>query len=319
MCPGCPHRPDCTVLMGRFANRVNADEAHFKLLPIPLERAVAYSRDADPDIEGIEKVYEFCHRWVFGHKPHDRLPANKQIMLSLIRESRVSIKLYFLTNMLAWEDTNHTLPFRSRALTGPSAVHLVKTWAKIAQERFGVFDTTALDKMAKAKVADEDFETKLLNSEITAGSWITGYKMTSSGNLAHYLYAAKELDLDPYWLAIEESYIDRVLLPWVNGGISRRVDDVTRRHRHTAAQIHGLLKREKRRAVLLFLTREKIMPEAVRRVLSQRGYHPEDFQVEQTSFTNPLKFWANLGVAMQQMELRALLLGMPGFFDSTPF
>jgi len=305
--------------MGDLANRVNVDEAHFKLLPAPLDRSVAHDRETDPDIANIEKVYDFCHKWVFGHKPKDRLPANKGILLSLIREANVSIKLYLLTNMLAWEDTHHTLPFRARALTGPSAVHLVKTWAKAANERFGVFNTTSLDLMAESKIEDQDFEVRLRNSEVTAGSWITGYKMTSSGNLAHKLYTVKELDLDPHWLAIEPTYIEMILHPWVNGTISRNVDETTRRHRYNAVQIHGQLKREKRRAILMFLTREKIMPLAIRRVLEQRGYVPNDFKVENGSFTNPIKFWAQLGVAMQQIELQALMQNLPSFFTGTPF
>ena len=53
--------------------------------------------------------------------------------------------------------------------------------------------------------------------------------------------------------------------------------------------------------------------------LEQRGYVPNDFKVENGSFTNPIKFWAQLGVAMQQMELRSLMLNLPSFFTGTPF
>lgn len=316
LCPECKHRQECASLLGHLANRASLSAATYRFLPeglLHFQNADVYGDD--PDLASLEEVYAFCHSWVFDHRPPGRIGRNRRLILQRIREAETSVKLFCLSNMLGWKQSHLGEPFHSKVLTGEASVHQVKTFASACRSLYGTFDTTALDQLVGSDVAHKDFEALLLQSEITAGSWIVGYKMFRSGQISRKLYAEKETLLHPYWLAIEPTYYADVLGSYIREK-DANISPLIHKHRWNVCHILGQIKRHPRQAVTLFRTRERIMPEAVRRVLYQRGYHPDNFMAERLAVTDSIIFWARLAVALQQIELLKLLDGTPSAFDT---
>ena len=164
------------------------------------------------------------------------------------------------------------------------------------------------------RIADFDVETCLLSSEMTAGAWVLNYKMFDSGGVAARLYAEKELNLNPYWLATEETFTD-ILIEHVNNP-DPSLSPVMAKHRWETTHVLGTLKRSPRAAASIFNMRERVMPEAVRRVLAGRGFQASDFLVNRhTVIINSIKFWINLAIAIQQWECLNFVDSAPSVFD----
>ena len=58
------------------------------------------------------------------------------------------------------------------------------------------------------------------------------------------------------------------------------------------------------------------MPEAIERVLGQRGLHTEDFESENIPVVNALKFWVRLGGTIQHYEFLKFVDNYPSVFDA---
>jgi hypothetical protein len=304
--------------MGRLAQRVTVDQTPFDFLPPRLGSAIGDNDvyDSDPSAGCIEEVYAFCHHWVFQRKAPGKVGLHTKAVLNRVRESGTSIKLFFLANMLGWKESRPTDKFRANVLTGDFAVRQVKTFASVCRERYGTFDTVALDNLTGSNIADEDFEHLLHKSEMEVGTWVIGYRLLKSGNVAANLYKEKELDLDPYWLALEPSYFDLVLRDHLadpaaaSGGCP-----VLREHRHRAVHILGRLKHSARSAVTVFRTKERVMPDVIKRVLALRGLRSIDFMVEQTPQRQTIRFWEYLARAIQQFECLKFVDKSNSMFD----
>lgn len=301
--------------MGELAGRVNVDEVDFDFMPLALAHRCPRTDGRDPDVGDIENVYAFCYQWVFGERPRGNLLKHRAIILERVREAGTSLKLFLLANMLGWKKSHQETAFYPQVLVGEFAVKQVKTYAEACQRRFGAFDITGLDRLMGSDVARQDFETQLLASETVAGAWIVNYKLFHSGNLLTRLYAEKETALSPYWLAIEKSYYDTVLVPY-RSDHDPGCSDLLRKHRWNTMQVLSRLKRHERQAITVFSARERIMPEAVRCVLGQRGLLPEHFEVENVPVVNAMKFWVRLAGAIQHYEVLKFVDNFPSIYDS---
>lgn len=289
--------------MGTLANRVTVDQTPFDLVPMGLGSAVGDSDvyDNDPSTSCIEEVYAFCHQWVFRHKAPGRIGLHRKAILNRVRESGTSIKLFFLANMLGWQESRPNTKFHAKVLTGEPAVRQVKTFASVCRERYGTFDTVALDNLTGSKIANEDFEHLLHKSEMEVGNWIIGYIMLKSGNVTENLYKEKEIDLHPYWLALEPSYFDLILRDYL-ANPDATTCPVLREHRHRAVHILGKLKHSSRSAMAVFRAKERVMPDVITRVLALRGFSVRDFMVERKIMRRTIRFWESLGRAIQHFE-----------------
>ena len=279
ICHGCPHRQDCADVMGNLVGRRSVDQVPFDFMPPAFVAKCRDTNDLDPDLPRMDSVYVFCYEWVFESELKGKLRDNHvqtlkkhgAIIRERIRDAGTSVKLFFLANMLAWKRSHPETRFHPKFLISEFSAYQVRELAKTCQDRFGTFDVTALDSMMDLDVAKHDFETLLLNSEIVAGSWIVNYKLFHSGRLIERLYAEKETALNPYWLAIEPTYRDHVLLPHLdNPGLCD--SKVLRDHRWNASQVLARLKKQERKAMAVFSARERIMPDVIQRVLGQRGF-----------------------------------------------
>ena len=256
----------------------------------------------DPDADNIEEVYKLCHKWVFDCKAAGGVGQYRALILTRAADSRASLKLFILANMLGWKQTHFDQPFHSKMLTSDFAVHQVKTFASSCSKLYGSFTCHSLDQIMGTDIESKDIETQILNSEIKAGAWIVDYKLFANGNVSQTMYERIETHLHPYWLAIEPTYYrevmyDHTLCPDPNLG-----EDVAR-HRLNVSHLLGKLKTHPSLALTVFRMREKIMPEAIQNVLSLKGLSSNEFQIDPTVYvTSPVKFWLSLALAIQQIE-----------------
>jgi hypothetical protein len=318
-CPVCPHRAACAELMGHLARRVPLHRAEFNFVPYTLHRyehGDVYS--LDPDAADLEHVYALCHEWVFEHRAPGRVGRQRDLVLARARQSGTSVKLFILANMTGWAQSRPDENFHARVLTTEHAVRQVKVFAAACQRQYGTFDIRSLDRMMGTEIAKQDFESLLLSSEITAGSWIIGYKLFRSGQITGQLYQSRELQLHPCWLALEPSYFHDVLSAHLERK-QKEVPEVFRRHRWQVAHILGKLKTHPTQAVALFHMRQRVFPEAVTRVLALRGFQTDDFLADSaTTFTDPVKVWIWLAAAIQHYECLNLVQGYPSLYDHRP-
>lgn len=303
--------------MGDLAHRVPVDQTPFHLLPEAFNRWITPESvdNSDPYAHSLEEVYNLCHKWVFGKKPTYLIARNGPAIMERVRESNTSIKMFLITNMLAWNESRPDTAFVPKVLTTASAVNHVKTFASICRDRYGTFDTTALDNLTGSQIAEQDIETLLLSSEMTAANWIIGYRLLHSGDISPRLYEEKEASLNPYWLAIEPTYFRDVLAEHLRDPGATQCP-VVREHRHKVAHTLGQLKRHWRLAAIVFLARQRIMPEAIVRVLALRGFRPHDFMVKPDKpLISPLRFWRELAKAIQQVECLNFVDKIPSVLD----
>ena len=309
--------------MGNLAGRISVDQVPFNFMPPAFVDRCQDVNDSDPDLPRMDSVYVFCYEWAFNSELQGRLrdshvknlKKHGAIIRERIREAGASVKLFFLANMLAWKQSRPETRFHPKFLINEFSARQVRELAKVCQDRFGTFDVTGLDMMMKTDVAKQDFETLILNSEIVAGSWIINYKLFHSGKLIDRLYDEKELMLNPYWLAIEPTYRDCVLIPHLDNP-TLCDSKVLRDHRWNVIQVLGTLKKQQRKAIAVFSARERMMPEAIQRVLGQRGLRAEHFEIENIPVVNAIKFWVRLGSAIQHYECLKFVDNYPSVFDT---
>ncbi len=316
LCPTCPHKTGCAELMDHLAGRIKITEAAFRFVPPLLE--YRYTVDEafriDLDRSNIEKVYAFCHEWVFGYSPKSRIGKYEEAIMARVVQAETSLKLFFLANMYGWKQSKQT-PFYAKVLTMEHAIEVLHTFAKTCDKAYGVFDTTTLDRL-NAREGDMGWiEDHLLNSEVIAGSWIVNYKLFNSGDIETRLYRECEEALHPYWLAIETSYwveVFRKHLAEPNPNLATTL----KRHRSNVSNTIGKLKKEPLRSVMAFTGRERIMPKAIEKVLALRGLSADDFLVEPGYQVRcSIRFWTALAIAVQHVECLRFVNKIPSAFD----
>jgi hypothetical protein len=298
--------------MGKLAARVDVDKARFQLMPPAFMRRA--EEIADPELDAIRVVYDACYNTVFGEKVRTgNFFKHKHDIIDNVRRAGVSMKMFLLANMLGWKETHPGSDFMPQVLSGTYAVDRVKKYSAECYRRYGTFDQLAVDQLKSSDTAREDFDAIMLNSEITAGAWVVNFSILNSAPVAKKLYAERETALNPHWLAIEPSYSEYVLDDYV---LSKQdCEAFLKKHRWNTLQIIGKMKKNVVHAIAIFSSRERIMPEAVRRVLQQRGLRPEHFQIDRTPVVEPIKFWKRLGTAIQQFECLNFVDGYDSVFD----
>ena len=197
-------------------------------------------------------------------------------------------------------------------LLGASAVKRARMYAEMCNREFGSFKLPALSSLVNEDFVNASLEKHMLHSEVVAGKFIVGHKMLHGGPVWDLLFDTHELTLDPYWLAIDETYLTQVFYPYLD---KKSGTDQIQQHRFSVKQVLGHLKKYSTAAQNTFHIREKIMPEAVAEVLNSFGHQPDDFSIDPEPVTKPLEFWVYLGRAMQQFQCLLYLEGQPSFLS----
>ena len=299
LCQSCDFRERCVKDMGYRSTRVTLDKAKFQIIP---ERFMLSDDPIDdPDEVNLAELYQTSYETVFGERTHrnvERYPGAKQKLIRAAREVKCSLRLFILTAMMNHQKCHPETEFYPNMLLGDAAIHIVDRWKQACSKRYGTFDCTAIDTLMDAKTAEKDLGKIMLQSEVEAGTYIAGYKKWKSGQPYEALYRVKERALHPYWLAIEPTYFDHVLKSHLQKPFGSKEEN---RFRHDVAQTVAHLKRHKAKAATLFQARQRILPEAVRSVVSHFGHNVKEFEVEPKPFTNSLVFWSRFGLALQHL------------------
>lgn len=301
-------------------NRIPLSKATFRVLPEAYE--LRFNIEAsDPELPELQRVYILCHTTIFGREPTDyNMGKHRQAILNNVRKADCSLRLFILANMIGHQrmeaemvaktPLHRTKPFKVYMLSGNRALERASMYAELCRKQFGTFTLTSLSVLSETNYEANDIESRILNSEVTAGRWLVGHKIIHGGPPYDLFYECEEMNLDPYWLAIEDSYKKLVL-----DRKDIRTSQELRRHRYSVVQSIGFLKRHRNVAVAVFRARQQMLPQAVAKVMDHFGYKPDDFETEDKAITNPLELWVTLGRAIQHYNLLNYLQGGKSIFN----
>lgn len=322
VCQSCPHQTGCIKFMGSRAGKIELSKLTFNLMPPGVRpKAKVALNFEDPELPHLERLYADCYQTIFRDKPKDNLSRYRDEIVKAARECATSLRMFILSNMVGHQVHQHTLmehterstprPFTAKLLSGKLARTRCEKYGKLCNKEYGTFSLTSLSTLVDEDYEKDDLSTGMLNSEITAGKFIVSYKINHGGPPYEALYEHEEFGMNQYWLAIEPSYQSTIL-------DAHRVkpsgSEAIRCHRYDVIQTIGYLHRNRKDQSLVFAARERIMPQAVRHVLSFFHHQPTDFLIEDAPITDPLKLWIQIGRAIQHYQCFLFLQGEPSFY-----
>lgn len=282
--------------MGQRLGKVRLADYHFNLLPDKLGEFKFTAADA------LNQAYLECYKQVFPEHKADNVLKHEDIVAivtSACQQFRCSAKLFFTTVMYGHRLANPGARFYSSTLVGEAATRRFTRYRQAIVDQYGSFDEDTLGSYANDQELAETFERNLLHSEVLAGNWLVGYKIKSAGKAEELFYSMNELRLNEIWLAIEPSYAKLVLFPWLK---DRQGTQSEQALRVKVSRLIGQLKSDRKRAISAFKTRERIMAKAVKEVLANNGFAPEDFEIPGGLELSPITFWSRIGLAIQHLR-----------------
>jgi hypothetical protein len=316
-CQVCPHQTGCVQHSGRRAIQVPLSKAKFRLIPDSYEKAYDFDLE-DPELPHVQRTYFDCYDTIFNRAASDDVTRSAKELLAAARQTQCSLRLYILANMVGHRESQKTRitkteqalprPFRAKMLLGTTATKRARMYAEMCNKEFGTFALSSLSSLVEENFTDKSLEKHMLHSETVVGKYIVGYKILHGGPAWDSLFDAHELTLDPYWLAIDETYLFTKLQPYLE---KKCGTEQIQQHRFSVTQVLGYLKKHSTAAVNTFHVREAIMPQAVAEVLHHYGHQPDDFNIDPEPIVKPLEFWVYLGRALQQFQCLLYLEGKP--------
>jgi hypothetical protein len=318
-CQACPHKDGCVKAMGARYDMVPLNRVRWNIVP------AAFASEAldmdDPEIPHLRRLYTDCYYSVFHRKPPEDASRFADDIKKNAAKVPCSVRMFILANMVAQREhekqiVRHTeklrgSSFRAKMLTGELAIKRAKTYQEMCHDEFGTFSLTSLSVLAKEDLK-ESMDDLMLRSEATAAAWFVRYKIFNGGSPNERLYESEELQLAPEWLAIEQTYIDTILKPYIERKITG--SDAVERHRFNAFQVHCQFKKNISLQRVAWVARQRIMPEAVRRVLATFDHQPADFLYPREPETEPMHFWMRLALTIRHYHCWLYLNGEPSFF-----
>jgi len=320
-CQNCPHQTGCIQHSGSRADKISLDKLKFKLVPEAFAKAYDFDME-DPELPHIQRTYFKCFEVVFGKPPVDDMSRFAQEVLAGARKTNNSIQMYMLAAMVGHREAQKIRmeklglaiprPFTAKKLTGPVALKHAKMYAEMCSNEFGAFALSSLSSLVEEDFTSKTLESKMLHSESTVGKFIVSYKIFHGGPPWASLFDAHELTLDPYWLAIDDTYTREIFMPYQE---NKRGSDAIKTHRFSVGQVMGHLKKHSNAAINAFRARETIMPRAVAEVVAFYGFRLDDFNIDPDPITDPMEFWVYLGRAVQHLHCLLYLEGMPSLLN----
>jgi hypothetical protein len=320
-CKACPHKTGCIQHSGSRADKIPLSKAVFKLVPESYAKAYDFDME-DPELPHIQRTYFNCYDTIFNKPAPDDVTRFAKELLASARRAQCSLRLYMLANMVGHRETQKLRctkteqalprPYRAKMLLGATALTRARMYAEMCNKEFGTFALSSLSTLAEENFEDDSLESSMLHSETVAGKYIVGWKIKHGGPAWESLFEANELTLDPYWLAIDETYLTQVLQPYLDNKCGA---EQIQQHRFSVIQALGYLKKHSTAAVNAFHVRETIMPKAVAEVLHHYGHAPDDFDIDSDPITNPLEFWVYIGRALQHFQCLLYLEGKPSLLS----
>lgn len=319
-CQKCNHYDDCLELMGTRANKVTLDKVKFNIMPDNFQ--LQNLEMDDPELPQLQRIYAECFYSVFEKNPTDNISQYRSEIAQSARKSQCSVRLFIISNMVAHKiheaqvvintQKLRQATFKCSLLSGKLAITRAETYQKMCHDEFGTFNLTSLAILTEDDKKDDLEETMLL-SEVTAAVHYIRYILFNSGDSKKALYDAVELQLAPLWLAIEETYKDVVLNPWIKKEITGTA--LVQNHRYNVVQVIGSFKRKTNSQRIMFLARQKALPRAVMRVTNQFNIKLDDFVYDNKPVTDPMRFWTKLAYAIKQYHCWRLINGKSSFYN----
>jgi len=326
-CQACPHAKGCVVYMGSRADKVPLNRIKFDLTPkdSPAKfqnslRHEAMSMD-DPELPYLQRLYCDCFNSIFHKNPTDNVTRFKAEIAANAQRAACSVRMFILANMVAHRvhaegvitntEKQRTAAFKAKLLTGELSVKRANTYQEMCNDQFGTFSLTSLAVLTDTD-DKSDMEDTMLRSEVAAASWLVRYKIFNGGDGAAELYRHLETELAPEWLAIEPTYIDLILKPFVAHEI--KDTQAVERHRFNVVQVHGHFKRHQSNQRLALLSRQRIMPEAVAQVVNRFRHRPDDFLYPRETVNDTMAFWLMFALSVRHYHCWLYLNGEPSYF-----
>jgi len=337
ICQACPHFDSCLAHTGSRADKVPLNQVRFNLIPanVPekFRRSVRHEIMCvtdrtmhldDPEIPHLQRLYADCYYSVFLRNPTDNVAQVKDAIVTHARKAACSVRMYILANMMAHKvheanvikntEKLRAAKFHAKLLAAAFSVKRAKAYQQMCHDEFGTFTLTSLAVLTESDGKD-NIESTMLRSEVTAALWFVRYKIFNGGDAlsaAAEMYKQEELQLAPEWLAIEKSYLDLILKPYVAKTIHDT--EAVERHRFNVFQVHHHYKGHLSSQRLAFMARERIMPQAVNTVLNAFNQRPDDFLYPRIAVKDPLDFWQSVALTLRHYHCWLYLNGLPSYF-----
>jgi hypothetical protein len=303
--------------MGRRSRQIPLRKAVFNLMPEKLDDTSAVYETEDPEYSSMHRVYTLCYMTIFNKSPKNahRVLEYRDEIASEARQAKCSIRMYMLAAMLGYErereraaegaaatghvDREYSVEMHPKFLVNKRAAQYVEIYGDLCRQQFGTFNASELNMLMRGqRGVITELHTKILYSEVIAGKFIVAMKANRAGQVEEELYRRFETALDPHWLAVEPSYVEQIISPFIRERFGTKTEQ---NHRHNVISVLKLLKEKPTAGSAVHFARSAVMPQAVERVLATHRYNPDDFEIEASTVTNAFAFWKDLGRAIQQM------------------
>lgn len=307
-CRVCSHQLACVKMMGRRGNRLTLDKATFNIVPPAFKGRADANDDDDPEFVYMDRVYSLCYSSIFDKHVAVSLKKHRSAIAEKAKAAKCSIRLYMLAAMMGHlrsqdEILGHThggyaAEMNPKHLLSSRAEEHVRIYADICRKKFGAFTIAELDMLHSGNIVTDDIQTRMLHSEVIAGKFIVAAKAKGEAEIEQALYSRYEIALDPHWLAIEPSYAELILRPFLKKKFGNTADQ---HHRQATLKIVGFLKAHAAAAHAVHLARNFVMKPALSRVLDSHRRSLDDFEIEAVPVTDAVAFWKDLGRALQHV------------------
>lgn len=260
------------------------NEVEFNLVPTLLAKSL---KIRDPEADRFDKLYRTCHYAVFDEFPRQGTRVDPKIARQCednADELGCKLKLYILSAMTSHRESCPERGYQPALLAGKGVNSRVELHRKACSHRFGTFDTASFEMLYSQNK-------KFVLSEIQFSSYLVGSSVHGVGGLPAF-YRDKEVSLDPYWCATEQTYVESVLKPFIDGKLGSTQHKA--KLRHSVALALSTLKRSKHDAVAAFKLREEAAKVALKEIAQQHRILT-DVKVEFKTVTNMAEFWIDLG------------------------
>ena len=188
--------------------------------------------------------------------------------------------------MSMWLKTQPERRFHPRNLTTDHAHKVVKMAGLASISKHAGLCSRSVSEYAGVEY--ESMKSRLLTSEIMFGGTLVGRAIKEGSGKTCVTDVLKKLEfqLDPSWLALEDSYADlfaSTMSDMESLALSSHRRSVARRKKEYIA--------DPRARAAVFATRSGVMLDAANTVLSHYGISPDDIEVPDRPITDAALFW----------------------------
>lgn len=248
-------------------------------------------------------VYARCYQAVFPGERADNLSRHADYdrkLTAAAAEAGCGVEAYIMARMLMHKSIVGSGRFFAGSLFSVTAPRAVREARLAAIEARGSGDTATLGGFLGVTDVLTKLAARVTESDELVGRWVVGYKRAKPGRPDASLYQLREYVLNPYWLAIEQSYAT-----WLTGPDVPQTAELTT-HRDKVREARGYLQKNKALTAKLCRLRSDRFIRVVERVVGQYGYQLDDFMAP-SPVRHAVKFWGRLGLAIQQLDCLELV------------